>query len=175
MFIQNSLHERFCNQLHSYVSITEQALFSPIFYVNGGLTMIAGYRRIASLLLAAAMLGSAVLHVYWVSGGTWFLSTALGMEVESLPADLIALTWIFIAFMLAASVLFLSRDEVISLPVPQKFLAVGCWFFTAVMFTGAVYNVMIPRFWDRWIFGPVFLVLAILSLILSLPIKNNRQ
>jgi hypothetical protein len=51
-------------------------------------------------------------------GGTWFLATALIMDVESVPPDLVALTWVFVA---------------------------------VCMLSGAVFNAVIPRFWDRWL------------------------
>jgi hypothetical protein len=133
----------------------------------------AALRRPAAIILAIAMLASAMLHLYWVMGGTWFLATALNMEVEQLPDNLVALTWILALGMVAAALIAVCRARLIKTRLPQWLFAAALWVFAFLMFAGAVFNALIPRFWDRWVFAPIFLLLAILSLIVALPAREE--
>jgi hypothetical protein len=47
--------------------------------------MLASLRKPVAFLLAAIMVLSALLHLYWALGGTWFLETALNMPLATIP------------------------------------------------------------------------------------------
>jgi hypothetical protein len=99
------------------------------------------------------MMASAVLHAYWALGGTWFLATALNMDVERIPRNLVFLTWIFVFAMIGLAILALVRVGILRIRLPQWPFAVVLWIVTVLMFGGAVFNALIPRFWDRWVFA----------------------
>jgi hypothetical protein len=124
-------------------------------------------RRCAGWLLAIAMLGSAALHVYWVLGGTWFLATALNMDVVHLPGELVWITWLFVAAMLLTAAMSLARIGVLPSPRPRWLVPAGLWCLAGVMLVGAIFNASLPRFWDRWVFAPIFFVLAVLAFVIA--------
>jgi len=65
-----------------------------------------------------------------------------------------------------------ARVGVIIRFLPAWLSASVLWIFTSFMFLGAIFNFLIPQFWDRWVFSPIFFVLAILGFIISLPQKE---
>jgi hypothetical protein len=121
------------------------------------------------------MVASAALHVYWAIGGTWFLATALNMDVEQIPQNLIALTWLLVAAMIGVAIAALARAEVVKLRLPWWLVAMVVWGTAVLMLAGAVFNALIPRFWDQCVFAPIFLVLALLALFVALPPKDCEE
>ena len=130
-------------------------------------------RTTAAIFIAVVMFGSAILHLYWVLGGEWFLATAAGEVSYKMSTQLKVLTWVIVPLMLLAIYLALGRIGVCKIIIPQKFYAFSLWVFTACMFGGVVLNVLTPRFWDRYVFASIFLMLAISGLILALPYARN--
>ena len=134
-------------------------------------------RKTAAWLLSIMMISSAFLHAYWALGGTWFLATALGKSqeyVENLPMDIIILTWVFVVCMFFATYLALARVGVLPRFAPQWLYATGLWGFMVLMLGGAALNFGINDFWDRFVFGPIFLLLAILGLVLAWPLRQKE-
>lgn len=133
-------------------------------------------RKISAYIFTILILLAAILHAYWALGGSWFLYEASGGEIEpnaSLPYTMRLITWALIVVMIAGVLLVLGRVKVIWPKVSQKVYALSCWIITVCMFLGALLNFSIPRFWDRFVFGPIFLILFILCVIIALPEKNN--
>jgi hypothetical protein len=130
-------------------------------------------RRAAAFLLAGLMTAFALLHAYWALGGGWFIGTALNMDVERLPSNLVAITWIFVAGMVLVALTALYRVGLLGSKLPAWLPVTLLWGVTVAMFAGAVFDASIPRFWDRWVFAPIFLLLAILALILAWPEKTT--
>jgi hypothetical protein len=127
------------------------------------------------VLLAVGLVAAAALHVYWAAGGNWFLSTALNMPLEDVGTSIRLVTWALVLVLLGASVVVLCRAEVVNCPLPDRLIALASWAFTAVMFAGAAYNATIDRVWDRWVFGPIFLVTGLLALAVSLPGRREGR
>jgi cell shape-determining protein MreD len=75
--------------------------------------------------------------------------------------------------LIAGALPVLGRVKIIWPKVSQRVYAIACWTITVCMFLGALLNFAIPRFWDRFVFGPIFLILFLLSIIISLPEKEN--
>ena len=100
----------------------------------------------------------------------WPLLVALGATTVTL--GLVTYRSIFVLGMIVAALAALGRAEILRLPVPPRLLAFVLWTVAFVMLTGAVFNALLPRFWDRWVFAPIFLVLAILALIVVLPARK---
>ena len=121
---------------------------------------------------SVVLLASAALHVYWALGGTWFLATALNRDVETMPAGILALTWAFVVGMLVTAVAALGRVQLLALPVPKPALAMFLWTVTALLSAGAFFNAILPRLWDRWVFAPLFFVVAALAMVVALPSRE---
>ena len=119
------------------------------------------------------MILSAILHVYWALGGTWFLEIGLNMKLEDIPPIIFTIIWLFVVAMLTAAVFALARVGLIFRFIPAWLNVIVLWGFTGSMLLGAIFNFLIPRFWDRWVFAPIFFTLAILGLIISLPQKET--
>ena len=135
-------------------------------------------KRPAAFLFAVILIGGAALHAYWALGGTRFLSTAAGLEAGTefqMTPLIIAVTWLFVAGMLLAVVLALGRVGLIGRRIPQKIYAIGLWGVTICAAGGALMNFLTPRAWDRFLFGPIFLLLFVLSLILALPQEEEGR
>jgi hypothetical protein len=111
--------------------------------------------------------------VYWALGGSWFLATALNMDIERIPEPLVWVTWCFVGCMVVAALTAVWRVGMLPTPVPQPLLAFALWVCTVLLLAGAVFDFTIPRFWDRRVFAPFFLVLALLSFVLALPRRSG--
>ncbi|MBD3299226.1 MAG: DUF3995 domain-containing protein [candidate division Zixibacteria bacterium] len=138
--------------------------------------MSASLQTAAAYVLTVMMLGSAGLHLYWVLGGTWFLATAANVPEGDFfkSTTMIAVTWIFIAGMLAAAYLALGRIGQVGRWIPQRLYTIGLWGLTVVTGLGALFNIIIigPRVWDRLVFGPILVVLAVCAFVLA---RSRRQ
>jgi hypothetical protein len=132
-----------------------------------------GIRHVAGWLVAAIMVASAALHVYWGLGGRWLLARSLGIPLDRIPAQamarLMTLVWPFAAAMLIAAFLALGRVGTWAKRVPNWILATGLWGFTAIMALGALINLLGPPGQNRMVFSVIFLVMAVLGGVLAWP------
>lgn len=132
-------------------------------------------QKLSAYFFALLVSLAALLHLYWVLGGTWFLYEASGGAIEpgaTFSPLLKLIGWAMIAGLLLAAVLALGRAGIILQNWPQWIFLVSSWGMAALMLLGAVFNFIIPRFLDRFVFGPIFLLLAILLIIIALPGKG---
>ena len=133
-------------------------------------------KKIAGYVLSIIILGIALLHAYWVLEGTWFLETALNTPLEDISKETMWITWFFVAGMIIAIFIALGRAEIYLVSfIPLWIYRLGIWGFTIIMLMGAIFNFLIPRFWDRWVFAPIFWVIAILSFVLNIQKKIQRS
>ena len=131
--------------------------------------MTATVKKACAVLLALLLAASAALHIYWAIGGSAFLATALNMDVDRLPSDLVWFTWVLIAGMALYVWVALARVELAPTVFNQWVHAALLWFFVGSALLGAGLNALGSRFLDRWIFAPIFLILAALATLLALP------
>ena len=139
--------------------------------------MKAVVRRVSAYIFCCLMAGAALLHVYWVLGGAWFLPQASGGALEAgVPLSLGARlgTLALIVAMIGATLLALGRVGQIGRNIPQRSYSVGCWVVAGCLTLGAALNFSVPRFWDRFVFGPIFLTLAVAMLVVAWPTGNRR-
>jgi hypothetical protein len=135
-------------------------------------------RRASAYAFSTLILLAAILHAYWALGGTWFLHQASGGTLAAgapLSATVRLITWTFVAAMVAAALLTLGRVGIIWRSIPPRFFGVSVWVMTVCMLLGAALNFSIPRFWDRFVFGPIFLVLFLLTLVIALPDRRCSE
>ena len=125
--------------------------------------------RIAALLLILGLLaGPGSTHVYWMLGGTWGLYTD-GVRDEVATTGVRVVAAVVVVLLVAAVLVVLARvglwrqalvsDRVI------RFLA---WALAAVFLleTAAAFTWSREE-WGWWMYGPVSLVIAVLSLIVA--------
>jgi hypothetical protein len=138
--------------------------------------MKTNIRKASAYTFTILILLVVILHAYWALGGSWFLHEASGGEIASnasLPYTMRLVTWALIMTMVVGVLLVLGRAKIIWPKVSPKLYAIPCWTITVCMFLGALLNFAIPRFWDRFVFGPIFLILFILCIIIALPGKGS--
>jgi hypothetical protein len=134
--------------------------------------MKTSIRKASAYIFSILMICAAILHAYWAIGGSWFVHEASGGAIEPgapLSLELRLMTWAMIALMIIAALLAMGRVNIIRVKIPQWLFSVSCWVMTVCMFLGAVLNFSISRFWDRFVFGPIFLLLFVLIFIVALP------
>jgi hypothetical protein len=114
----------------------------------------AGFLAVAAFQFALA-LGAPLGHAAW--GGTY---TELP-PVLRIASALAAGVWVFSAFIILGRAGF----RVVSLP--QTFVRRGTWILVGVNLLAGLENFASPSNWERFVWGPVALILAALCLVLA--------
>ena len=125
--------------------------------------------RIVALMLALL----ALIHVYWATAGRESLRTVLdSAEVPNPPPWAV---WLVAGLLVVGALLMLARVGDWGDSVPQWMLSVGCWTMVVSFSLAAVIN-----FFDgtttieRAVFGPLALLLALGSLLVSVSPRRAR-
>ena len=140
--------------------------------------MKSDIKTASALSFAAIILLAALLHMYWALGGSWFLFEASGGAIEpgsTLGSTTRLATWGLIVGMVAAAFLVLGRVKLLGKKVPQWFYGLSCWVMAVCMLFGAILNFSIDRVWDRFVFGPIFLLLFLLLVTVAVPDKGASK
>ena len=154
-------------------STTESKRRWPVASVRdkGSLSRAAGWAAAAILTLACA------LHLYWALGGEWAAATAYG-STDLPPRGIVAV----VAALIAASVaVILARIGAWRVRLPAWLLRWSPWALAFVFAFASVNNVLAPedsyaREWHVFFFGPLLLVVAILSAVIARsPIPDARK
>ena len=129
--------------------------------------------RVAALLLVAGLAtGPIATHVYWMLGGTWGLHrTVAGSNVveEGATSTGIRVVAAMVVVLLVAAVLVvLSRVGLWQQAfVSDRVIRILAWALAAVFLVEALANFTYSREYEWWLYGPVSLVLAMLSLVVA--------
>ena len=118
----------------------------------------AGYLLVLLLFLIA------LLHTYWALGGRWGLQTAIG---EGSPFPHPFLIWAVVVALMAAVLTVLGRIGWWSRGIPFWLFRVGIWALVVVLVGAALINFGGKSRWDRFVFGPIALFLALLAVIVA--------
>lgn len=113
-----------------------------------------GFLVIASFQVALA-LGAPLGRAAW--GGTY---TQLPMELRIASAFAVGV-WVL------AALIVLGRVGFQTSPLPPAVVRLGTWVLVGVTVLGALVNLASPSSWERFLWGPVALVLAVLCLIVA--------
>ncbi|MCP4896313.1 MAG: DUF3995 domain-containing protein [bacterium] len=122
---------------------------------------------------------AALLHAYWALGGTWFIHQASGGGRDpgvALSDSAQMGTWGLVAAMVFSAILALGRVKLVLRWVPQWFYALSCSVMAVCMLLGSALNLSVSdTVWERWVFGPLFLLLFLLVFVIALPERRVPQ
>lgn len=123
---------------------------------------------VAAILAAIISLGFAGAQAYWAMGGKWGLGGAWGGGYSVLPTRLrigsAASTLVFIA----AAALVLARADYWEPFVSSDIVRTGTWVFAGATVLSALGNFASSSKWERFMNGPIALVLAGLFIVVAL-------
>jgi hypothetical protein len=114
----------------------------------------AGFLAIAAFQLALA-LGAPLGRAAW--GGTH----------ERLPTGLRIASAFAVGVWALAALIVLGRAGFSISPLPPTFVRWGIWILVGVSVLGAILNFASSSRWERFVWGPVALVLAVLCLLVA--------
>lgn len=114
----------------------------------------AGFLTIAAFQVALA-LGAPLGRAAW--GGTY---TQLPMELRIASAFAVGI-WVL------AALIVLRRAGFQLPPLPQAMVHRGTWILVGVTVLGALVNFASPSDWERFLWGPFALILAVLCVIVA--------
>jgi hypothetical protein len=120
--------------------------------------------RPAAILAAVLLLITAAFQVWWALGGSWGLGGAWGGEYTVLPDSLRLSSGISAIVLVFAVVIVLERAGYGLLNLRHEVLRRGIWVVVAVNGVSALANFASSSDWERYMNGPVALIVAILCL-----------
>ncbi|MBA2560225.1 MAG: DUF3995 domain-containing protein [Propionibacteriales bacterium] len=130
--------------------------------------------RLVARILALMLALLALLHGYWATVGRD--SLRIVMDSAEVPAPPPWSVWLVVALLVVGVLLILGRVGDWGDFVPQWMFSVGCWTMVVSFSLAALIN-----FFDgtttieRTVFGPLALLLALGTLLVSLSPKRARQ
>jgi hypothetical protein len=123
----------------------------------------------ATVAAIAAATGFLVIAIFQaaLALGAPLGRAAWGGAVATLPSRLRRASAASAVIWLAAAVLILERAEIEIVPLPASVTSVGAWVLVVLSALGAVVNFASSSPWERFGWGPLALVLALLSLVVA--------
>ena len=117
----------------------------------------------------AAAIGFLVIAVFQtaLALGAPLGRAAWGGAVETLPSRLRRASAASAVIWLVAAVVILGRAGIEIVPLPAVITSVGAWVLAVLSALGAIVNFASSSRWERFGWGPLALVLALLSLIVA--------
>ena len=130
-------------------------------------TFAAGVARPAAAMAASVFIVIAGFQVFWALGDSWGLSGAWGGAETDLSAGLRVASALAAALLVVGAIVVLGRAGYWAFAVPFSVLRWGLWAFVAVSALSALANFASPSNWERFLNGPIALLLALLCLIVA--------
>ena len=119
--------------------------------------------RRAAALLAALLALVAAFQIFWALGGTWGISEVLGRDVEGPSALLRIASGAVALFLVAAALVVLARVGLWRRRLPSSLVRWGPWALTVLLVFIGLNNLVAETSWERFAWGPLALVAAVLS------------
>lgn len=124
-------------------------------------------RVVALLLIAGLVAGPLSTHVYWLLGGRWGLSTE-GLSDEMASTGVRVVAGVVVVLLLAAMLVVLARVGLWR----QRFVSVRtirmfAWALAGVFFLETLASFTWGLTLERWLYGPVSLVLGAPALVVA--------
>lgn len=120
----------------------------------------------AAIFAAAGLLAIAAFQLALAFGAP-LGRAAWGGNHERLPSQLRVSSAIAVVIWLLAALLVLARANVVSLPLPREAISWGAWIVVALLGLGAIVNVASRSRWERFGWGPLAAILAVLGVIVA--------
>jgi hypothetical protein len=117
----------------------------------------------------AAAIGFLVIAVFQaaLALGAPLGRAAWGGAVATLPSRLRRASAASVVIWLIAAVVILGRVGIEIVPLPDSVTSVGAWVLVVLSALGAIVNFASSSRWERFGWGPLALVLALLSLVVA--------
>ena len=127
----------------------------------------------AAAVVAASLAVVVAFQIYWALGGVWGLTQALGRTVDESSAGLQLASAAVSLVLVAAILIVLGRVGLWRSRLPFALFRSGAWALTAVLLLVALNNAAAGTAWERFVFAPFTLALAVLCAFVSLaPVGN---
>ena len=123
--------------------------------------------RAAAAVAAGGFLVIAAFQVALVLGAPLGSAAWGGAYDGRLPTGLRIASGVAVVVWLLAALIVLGRVGLRVVPLPTGVLRWGTWVLVGLLFVGALMNMASPSGWERYGWGPVALILGILSLIVA--------
>ena len=123
-------------------------------------------RRWAAIAAAAGFLAIAAFQVALVLGVP-LGRAAWGGTYTQLPMGLRVASALAVGVWVLAALIVLGRAGFQISPLPSALARWGTWILVGVLPLGALMNLASPSSWERFLWGPVALMLAVLCLVLA--------
>lgn len=120
----------------------------------------------AAIFAAAGLVAIAAFQLALAFGAP-LGRAAWGGNHERLPSQLRVSSAIAVVIWLLAALLVLARANVVSLPLPREAISWGAWIVVALLGLGAIVNVASRSRWERFGWGPLAAILAVLGVIVA--------
>lgn len=122
--------------------------------------------RTAAVVAAVGFVGIAAFQVALALGAPLGRAAWGGTHVH-LPIGLRIASAIAVGVWVLASLIVLGRAGFQISPLPSGFVRWGTWIMVVVSVLGALVNFASPSAWERFLWGPVALILAVLCLVVA--------
>jgi hypothetical protein len=131
------------------------------------LTVITGTPRTAALLAALGFMAIAAFQVALALGAPLGSASLGGRHSGRLPTRFRVASAFAIVVWLLAALIVLARGGYELSPVPGAAARWGTWVLVGVMPLASLMNFASPSRWERFLWGPVALILSVLCLLLA--------
>jgi hypothetical protein len=132
------------------------------------LIVVTGTSRTAAVLAAVGFMAIAAFQVALALGAPLGRASWGGRHSRRLPAGLRIASALAVLVWMLAALIVLARGGYELSPVPDAAARWGTWVLVGVMPLAALMNLASPSRWERFLWGPVALILAVLCLLLAL-------
>ena len=124
-------------------------------------------RVVALLLIAGLVAGPVSTHVYWLLGGTWGLYTE-GLSDEMASTGVRIVAGVVVVLLIAAVLVVLARVGLWRQQfVSARIIRLFAWALVGVFLLETVASFTWGLTLERWLYGPVSLVLGVLALVVA--------
>ena len=128
----------------------------------------ASLARRAAVALAALLTLVAGFQAFWALGGTWGMSEALGGEIEENSPLLRVASAVVALFLVGAALVVLVHVGLLRRRLPFSVVRWGPWTLTVLLVFIGLNNLAAETSWERFAWGPLALVVALLSALVAL-------
>ena len=130
--------------------------------------------RPAAAVAAIIFVVVACFQVFWALGGSWGLSAAWGGAHTELSAGLRGASTLTAILLVVGVVVVIGRAGYWSFGIPFSVFRWGTWVFVAVFALSTLANFASSSNWERFLNGPIALLLTILCLIVARSVVPPR-
>lgn len=130
-------------------------------------THIPTFVRVSAAIVAAGLAAMSGMQLFWALGGTWALNEASGIESNDLSTAAAIASAVLAVALLVAGLAVLGHAGYWGDRVPFRYFHRGTWLAAVALAFGGLLNLFGASAWERFLFGPLALVLAALAIVVA--------